>query len=176
MLAAHADANYLGTSSRCPIGTVPRNIAATPACTCTKYDACNIGQVRTSRSCEDTNHVCCANSTIDAGGWADATRANSGREAGYGEFPWMAVILKETSREAWTRSQYVSGAAIITKDAVLTAAHKVHGLDINLQLKVRAGELSRTEQEPHPFQERLVRAIIIHEQYGENDKVLQRTH
>ncbi|XP_054739380.1 inactive serine protease scarface [Anastrepha obliqua] len=88
-------------------------------------------------------------------------------DANFGEIPWQAMILKDSSKTL------LGGGAIIGDQIVLTAASVVKGVSPN-DLKVKGGEweLGR-DSEPLPFQIVGVKSIDIHPEYnpstGSND-------
>ncbi|OQV11796.1 putative Serine proteinase stubble [Hypsibius exemplaris] len=78
-------------------------------------------------------------------------------DAEFGEYPWMAAILKSDLN-------YVCGGALIEARLVLTAAHcvaKVRGED----LIVRLGEFDVSETTEPPYQDIHVKKVIIHGDY-----------
>ncbi|XP_067633104.1 inactive serine protease scarface isoform X2 [Eurosta solidaginis] len=93
-------------------------------------------------------------------------------DANFGEIPWQAMILKESTKTL------LGGGAIIGDQVVLTAASVVKGVLPN-DLKVKGGEweLGR-DSEPLPFQIVGVKSIDIHPKYnpstGSNDMAVLR--
>ncbi|XP_018792733.1 PREDICTED: serine protease Hayan [Bactrocera latifrons] len=93
-------------------------------------------------------------------------------DANFGEIPWQAMILKESTKTL------LGGGAIIGDQIVLTAASVVKGVSPN-DVKVKGGEweLGR-DSEPLPFQIVGVRSIDIHPEYnpstGSNDMAVLR--
>ncbi|CAD7014706.1 unnamed protein product [Ceratitis capitata] len=93
-------------------------------------------------------------------------------DANFGEIPWQAMILKESTKTL------LGGGAIIGDQVVLTAASVVKGVSPN-DLKVKGGEweLGR-DSEPLPFQIVGVKSIDIHPEYnpstGSNDMAVLR--
>lgn len=62
---------------------------------------------------------------------------------------------------------YVGGGTLIHPSAVLTAAHYVASAP---QLRVRAGEWdTQSIKEPHPYQDREVSSIQIHEDFNKGE-------
>ncbi|XP_043269851.1 phenoloxidase-activating factor 2-like [Venturia canescens] len=92
-------------------------------------------------------------------------------EAKFGEFPWMAAVLRKTNGNSRngreTSEAFQCGGALVHPRAVLTSAHDVNGKKPH-ELKVRAGEWdTQTKFEIYPHQDRDVSKIIIHEQFNE---------
>ncbi|XP_017471305.1 PREDICTED: serine proteinase stubble isoform X2 [Rhagoletis zephyria] len=93
-------------------------------------------------------------------------------DANFGEIPWQAMILKESTKTL------LGGGAIIGDQIVLTTASVVKGVSPN-DLKVKGGEweLGR-DSEPLPFQIVGVKSIDIHPEYnpstGSNDMAVLR--
>lgn len=87
-------------------------------------------------------------------------------EAQFGEFPWMAAILREEPAPEENLNLYECGGAIITPTVIMTAAHCVQNREAKTLL-VRAGEWdTQTTSEVIPVQNRRVQDIIIHEEYN----------
>ncbi|XP_055321377.1 inactive serine protease scarface [Sitodiplosis mosellana] len=86
-------------------------------------------------------------------------RGNGPNEAAFGEFPWQAMILRESTKTI------LCGGAIIEPTLVATAAHCVEGLRTH-DVLIKGGEwkLGSTE-EPKPFQTVRVKAITMHPAY-----------
>ncbi|XP_031633486.1 inactive serine protease scarface [Contarinia nasturtii] len=86
-------------------------------------------------------------------------RGNAPNEAAFGEFPWQAMILRESTKTI------LCGGAIIDRNVVATAAHCVDGLRTH-DVLIKAGEwkLGSTE-EPKPFQTVRVKQITMHPAY-----------
>ncbi|GAU97207.1 hypothetical protein RvY_08546 [Ramazzottius varieornatus] len=78
-------------------------------------------------------------------------------ETEFGEYPWMAAILK-------TDLSYVCGAALIEERIVLTAAHCVAKVK-NEDLIVRLGEYDVSETTEPAYQDIHVKKVIIHADY-----------
>ncbi|KZC14538.1 Serine proteinase stubble [Dufourea novaeangliae] len=87
-------------------------------------------------------------------------------EAQFGEFPWMVVILKERIGDGKQKQfKYQCGGSLIHKQAVLTAAHCVVGIQPQ-EITIRAGEWdTQTMSEIFPHQDRNVQKVIVHESY-----------
>lgn len=88
----------------------------------------------------------------------------SSENAHFGEFPWSVIIsFKETKNKG--KSIYTCGGSLIHAQAVLTAAHCVHGKP-NGDWIIRAGEWNtRAMDEPLAHQDRMVNEIVIHPLY-----------
>lgn len=86
-------------------------------------------------------------------------RGTAPNEAAFGEFPWQAMILRESTKTI------LCGGAIIEPTLVATAAHCVDGLRTH-DVLIKGGEwkLGSTE-EPKPFQTVRVKAITMHPAY-----------
>jgi len=78
--------------------------------------------------------------------------------AGFGEFPWQALVMSAGNRTL------LCGASIISETAVITAAHCVDRLR-SKDLLVKAGEGKLLAQNPKPVQVRPVGAISWHPSY-----------
>ena len=48
-------------------------------------------------------------------------------ESQFGEFPWVAMVLKNVLRDGESKNELIGGATIIHPRVLLTAAHKVEG-------------------------------------------------
>jgi hypothetical protein len=82
-------------------------------------------------------------------------------DANFAQYPWQAMILRDTNRSL------LCGGAIIARDAVLTAAHCVEGLQTS-DVLVKGGEWKLgIDEEPLPFQIINVAAIVRHPRYQE---------
>lgn len=86
-------------------------------------------------------------------------RGNAPNEAAFGEFPWQAMILRESTKSI------LCGGAIIEKNLVATAAHCVEGLRTH-DVLIKGGEWKLgSNEEPKPFQTVRVRKITMHPAY-----------
>jgi len=88
-------------------------------------------------------------------------RVVGGRSAGFGVYPWQALVLNQNSR---------CGGALVSRQHVVTAGHCVSNYtDAYKQprgVKVYLGEYNLlTEQEPLPMQRRIVTKIYVHPYY-----------
>lgn len=84
----------------------------------------------------------------------------------YGEFPWMAAVVREEYKDGKVLQIYLSGGSLIHPKVVLTAAHYVNTRKA-LELAVRFGEWdTQTKNELFPTVDRKVAQIIIHEQFN----------
>ncbi|CAL4098556.1 unnamed protein product, partial [Meganyctiphanes norvegica] len=97
-------------------------------------------------------------------------------QAQYGEFPWMVAVLgpnadtATTSGTLNTESLYIGGGSLISKNVVLTAAHKTHD-NAGKQLKVRLGEWNFAAiTEPDPHQDIVVRQVITHPRFNRSQR------
>ncbi|XP_043269966.1 phenoloxidase-activating factor 2-like [Venturia canescens] len=99
----------------------------------------------------------------------DASPAPDGaaNRAKYGEFPWMvAVCSMEEAKTDEVHTVYMCGGALIHPRAVLTAAHRVVGKNIN-KLKIITGDWDASNlRENLSHQEQNVAKVIIHEQFN----------
>ncbi|XP_044740734.1 flocculation protein FLO11-like [Chrysoperla carnea] len=87
-------------------------------------------------------------------------RGNSPIDASFGEIPWQAMVLRDSSRKL------ICGGIIVGPDAVITAAHCVQGIQAN-DILVKGGEWRLgIDEEPKPFQIVKVGSVIIHPQYS----------
>ncbi|CAH1278409.1 unnamed protein product [Diabrotica balteata] len=83
-------------------------------------------------------------------------------DANFAEYPWQAMILRDTNRSL------LCGGAIIARDAVLTAAHCIEGLQTS-DVLVKGGEWKLgIDEEPLPFQIIKVAAIVRHPSYKQD--------
>nr|WGW06500.1 prophenoloxidase activating factor [Macrobrachium nipponense] len=83
-------------------------------------------------------------------------------QAQFGEFPWMAAILRKEFIEDKEISLYVCGGSLIHPQVVLTAAHCVHSKDAK-SLKVRLGEWdTQRTYELYPHIDRNVVDVVTH--------------
>jgi len=89
-------------------------------------------------------------------------RVVGGRSAGFGVYPWQALVLNQNSR---------CGGALVGRQHVVTAGHCVSnytGIDnkIPVGMKVYLGEYNLlTEKEPLPMQKRIVTKVYVHPYY-----------
>jgi len=95
----------------------------------------------TSSKCPSGYHCCSTGSTTDSSVSANCGLPNvlptpgytlSSSQAKFGEFPWTAIILDSVNK-------YISGAVLVSKRHVVTAAHKLNSF-LAGDLKVRLGE------------------------------------
>ncbi|XP_060533201.1 serine protease filzig isoform X2 [Cylas formicarius] len=82
-------------------------------------------------------------------------------DANFAEIPWQAMILRQSNRSL------LCGGVIIRRNAVLTAAHCVQGLETS-DVLIKGGEWKLgIDEEPLPFQIVKVSAILRHPFYRE---------
>lgn len=94
-----------------------------------------------------------------------------GKEAQFGEFPWMTAILRSEYIGDKEVNLYVCGGSLIEDNIVLTAAHCVAGKNPG-DLIIRAGEWdTQREYEALPHQDRRVYKYVVHPDY--NNRNLQ---
>lgn len=87
-------------------------------------------------------------------------------ESQFGEFPWVATVVRRESLMGKVHHLFVGGATLIHPGVVLTAAHKVQGLQPD-KLVVRLGEWdTQSTLEAFPHQDRVVEAVEIHPRYN----------
>ncbi|XP_065166827.1 uncharacterized protein scaf isoform X2 [Atheta coriaria] len=81
-------------------------------------------------------------------------------DANFAEIPWQAMILRDSNRSL------LCGGAIIRKNAVITSAHCVEGLEAS-DVLIKGGEWKLgIDEEPLPFQIVKVRRIVVHPLYN----------
>jgi len=86
-------------------------------------------------------------------------RGYAQNEAAFGEFPWQAMILRESTKSI------LCGGAVIEKNLVATAASCVDGLRTH-DVLIKAGEWKLgSNEEPKPFQTVRVKQITMHPAY-----------
>ncbi|CAH1985849.1 unnamed protein product [Acanthoscelides obtectus] len=86
-------------------------------------------------------------------------KGESPLDANFAEYPWQAMILRDSNRSL------LCGGVIIRDNAILTSAHCVEGLDTN-DVLAKGGEWKLgIDEEPLPFQIVKVGAIIRHPEY-----------
>ncbi|XP_037043970.1 inactive serine protease scarface-like isoform X1 [Bradysia coprophila] len=89
-------------------------------------------------------------------------KGNGPFDAAFGEFPWQAMILKESTKTL------LCGGAIVEADTVLTAAHCVEGVQA-FDLLIKGGEWKLgSDEEPKSFQSIRVKSISVHPEYQSN--------
>jgi len=87
----------------------------------------------------------------------------------FGEWPHVCILMKINSVG---KDEFIGGASLISPGIVITAAHKVNGLDPKI-IKVRCGDwnVKKTEDEYKKHQDRRVETISIHPRYSGIEKV-----
>lgn len=89
---------------------------------------------------------------------------NNGR-AGFGEYPWQAALLKKSGGEM----VYVCGATLVSDSYLITAAHCVNDIEVEV-LTVRLGEWDvRDKTEFYPHVESPVSGLYVHPQFYEGN-------
>lgn len=89
------------------------------------------------------------------------------RQAQFGEFPWMAAVLR---RGRPNLPEYVCGGSLVHPRVILTVAHHVRS-EVAGNLIVRLGEWDfQNPSEAIPHQDIRVSRIIIHPQYTPGDQ------
>lgn len=87
--------------------------------------------------------------------------ADTSGDALYGEFPWMALIMKKITSGAKFRKVPKCGGALVHPRAALTAAHCVQ--DETITYMIRVGEFNLSGKgEVLPHQDRVVDKLIFH--------------
>ncbi|XP_044261254.1 proteoglycan 4-like [Tribolium madens] len=80
-------------------------------------------------------------------------------DVNFAEIPWQAMVLRDSNRSL------LCGGAIIRRNAVITAAHCVEGLETS-DILVKGGEWKLgIDEEPLPFQIIKVAVVVQHPQY-----------
>ncbi|KAJ8921243.1 hypothetical protein NQ315_013715 [Exocentrus adspersus] len=80
-------------------------------------------------------------------------------DANFAEYPWQAMILRDSNRSL------LCGGAIIRRNAVLTTAHCLEGLETS-DVLIKGGEWKLgIDEEPLPFQIVKVGVILRHPEY-----------
>lgn len=102
-------------------------------------------------------------------------QANEG-DAGFGEYPWQAAVLKKEGVD----NVYVCAGTLVDATHVLTAAHCVTGYHAS-EMRVRLGEYDvNRDSEFYSHQETDVEAIFVHPEFYPgnllNDIALIRIH
>ncbi|OAD59792.1 Serine proteinase stubble [Eufriesea mexicana] len=131
---------------------------------------------KSSRECPNISHVCCkppqtkslTSSSCGRKRVMFDLKSFTNREAEFGEFPWMVLILtKELSGvDNNSPNYYTCGGSLIHKRAVLTAAHCVIGKEPD-KLQIRVGEWNiETSTEEIPHQDRNVQSVIVHDKFS----------
>ncbi|KAG7310655.1 hypothetical protein JYU34_003456 [Plutella xylostella] len=92
-----------------------------------------------------------------------ATAAAGPGQAGFGEYPWMAIIITNTN-------DYVAGGVLIDQYNVLTVIHRISAYIVagtTPNLKVRLGEWDASATyEPIPFKEYTIRRVFQHPSFN----------
>uniref|UniRef100_A0A182PQY2 Phenoloxidase-activating factor 2 n=1 Tax=Anopheles epiroticus TaxID=199890 RepID=A0A182PQY2_9DIPT len=86
-------------------------------------------------------------------------------ESEYGEFPWMAALLKEEKALDLKITVYKCGGSLIHPSVILTTAHCVQNSKPE-EFKIRLGEWdTQSKNEIYPHQDRNVVEIVSHSQF-----------
>merc|ERR1712202_68622 len=117
--------------------------------------SCRLSYGQNVGECGGFYQVCCAPPAIECGKTAIAgRRVVGGTEAGFGSFPWMALVRGSTNR---------CGGALISSRWVVTAGHCVRGHDsvFNAGYRVYLGEYRLyLNSEPLPRQKFYVESEV----------------
>lgn len=154
-----------------------KSVSAQDLCECVAQNACLNIRNDSEVFCSDGRAYCCppfirtplARPYVSQGcgrSNAVATKSKVGY-AKFGEFPWMAAVLTEETVGSlpYKLSVYACGGVLIHKQVVLTVAHCIEKIKLKT-FKVRLGEWdTQTEDEPVPYQERMVQSFVIHPKY-----------
>jgi len=93
------------------------------------------------------------------------TQDTDNGRAGFGEYPWQAAILKKSAGEM----VYVCGATLVSDAYLITAAHCVNDIDVDM-LSIRLGEWDvRDKTEFYPHIESKVSGLYIHPEFYEGN-------
>lgn len=88
-------------------------------------------------------------------------------ESQFGEFPWVAAILRREYMGDKPFVLFIGGGTLIHPRIIVTAAHKVIGVRPK-KLVIRLGEWdTQTQYEAHPHQNIEVEEVVIHPNFEE---------
>nr|CAI5836676.1 unnamed protein product [Callosobruchus analis] len=114
--------------------------------------------LRRSRT-QETSNANCGTRNLHNKGRQNNPKGESPLDANFAEYPWQAMILRDSNRSL------LCGGVIIRDNAILTSAHCVEGLDTN-DVLAKGGEWKLgIDEEPLPFQIVKVGAILRHPEY-----------